>query len=52
MLIKNKKYISKSIEKKHPSPKKSVNPMCPPKENLNGRNRFTRCPTKVIQTGY
>lgn len=52
MIIKNKKYNSKSIEKKHPSPKKPQNPMCPPKENLNGTSRFSKCSTNRIQTGY
>tara|TARA_R100001015_G_C4630186_1_gene191622 strand:- start:506 stop:655 length:150 start_codon:yes stop_codon:yes gene_type:complete len=40
MKNKNKLYKSKPIEKKHPSPKRPINPVCPPKENLDGTNRF------------
>lgn len=41
--MKKKVYKSKSIEKKHPSPKKPINPMCPPKPNTDGSSRFI-CP--------
>jgi len=30
----------KSVEKKHPEPKPSKNPIEPPKQNLDGSNRF------------
>jgi len=43
MKNKNKVYKTKSIEKKHPEPKQPKNPMCPPKQNLDGTNRFV-CP--------
>lgn len=38
-----KEYKTKCIEKKHPSPKRPINPMCPPKQNTDGSNRFV-CP--------
>ena len=31
---------NKSVEKKHPEPKPSKNPLQPPKQNLDGSNRF------------
>lgn len=38
--VNKRKYYPKPIEKKHPSPKKPINPMKPPKESLNGDGRF------------
>lgn len=40
MKYKNKVKKNRSIEKKHPEPKKPINPICPPKQNLDGSNRF------------
>ena len=40
MQYKKNKLYSKSIEKKHPSPKRPTNPLKPPKQNLDGTNRF------------
>lgn len=46
MKNKNKLYKSKPIERKHPSPKRPIDPIKPPKHNLDGNNRFasTICP--------
>ena len=52
MIIKNRKYKSKSIEKKHPPPPKPTDPMKPPKQNLDGTGRFTWGSRYRIQTGY
>tara|TARA_A100001391_G_scaffold82668_1_gene54030 strand:- start:65 stop:223 length:159 start_codon:yes stop_codon:yes gene_type:complete len=52
MKIKNKKYKSKPIEKKHPPPPPApIDPIKPPKENLVG-GRFTWGSRYRIQTGY
>ena len=41
----NKK--NRSIEKKHPEPKYPPNPICPPKPNLDGSNRFGVIPSQM-----
>lgn len=51
--INKKIYRNKNIERKHPSPKKSTNPIKPPKENTDGSNRFVRPnPLNTINRPY